>query len=118
MMIAVAASGVVLAVFALQQVPPETGLAVGTVVSLTFIGIAALARGTRDLCSAPAAAVAGVLVAVPLLLPCTPIGIIAGPIVGLLVRIATRPPSGVPPGRRRSAEAYRGIKIQEVGSDL
>lgn len=91
MMVAVAASAVVFALFVNSRIPPIPAFAYGIVVCLAIVGVASLATDIRDLISALVAVTAGILVGAPLVQDaCSPVGVFIGPIVGSIARLMTR----------------------------
>ena len=89
--LAVAVSAGISAVLAAFHVPPLPGFVYGTAAGLAIVGITALAKDHRDLCSALAAITSGLLVGVPLVQDsCTPVGLFFGPMMGFAIRLATR----------------------------
>lgn len=91
LLLVVAASAAILGLAAAFQVPAWPGALWVGASCLAVLGVACAARNGADLASALASIAWGIGLGFPLNDPCTCVGILFGPALGLLVRIATRP---------------------------
>jgi len=89
---AVAASAAVLTLLATAGVPATTGgLVSGSAGCLAVAGVVLAARDGRDLASALLAVACGIGVGGPMVMDsCSPVGILIGPIVGIIARTVSR----------------------------